>query len=385
MGKVMAQKTESAATLNSLASDNRFLREVFAAKGICAGCGACVTVCQILGNKVLKYDAVKGSLALDISEEECRQCGLCYAVCPRKNYLGNAAHKPIETENYIGNVRRFEILRAKDPEIRQHTGDSGFILGFLKSLMDMNYIDGAIVSTLQQNWAVNQKVTHSSDELLHALGTKYAISPSIVYIEKMRGEQLPHQYPGYNDKRYALIGQPCMITAISNMRKYNLEVARKIRLTIGLFCFESLNYTEITSKLESKTGTKIESWERVDQKGAFLVRVKGQQTPLEVPFKDLGGLVRESCHVCLDLTNLDADIAAGSMGAPQGYSSVIIRTKAGEEAMMVAMRGKLLEGIPEIGTNAKIVYDKALKTITGVAKKKCCTVNLARWEELTKK
>ncbi len=381
----MAQKTESVPPLDSSVSDNRFLREVFAAKGICAGCGACYTVCQILGNKVLKYDSVKGSLSMDVSEEECRQCGLCYAVCPRKNYLGKAAHKPIETENYIGTVRRYEILRAKGPDIREQSGDSGFIPGFLKSLMDNNYIDGAIVSTLQQNWAVNQKVTHTSDELLHSLGTKYAISPSIVYIEKMRGEQLPHQYPGYNDKRYALIGQPCMVTAISNMRKYNLEVARKIRLTIGLFCFESMNYPEITSKLESRTGTKIESWERVDQKAKFLVRVKGQQTPLEVSFQDFGGLVRESCHVCLDLTNLDADIAAGSMGAPQGYSSVLIRTKAGDDAMKVAMRGNLLEGIPEIGSKAKAIYDKGLKTITGVAKKKCCTVNLQRWEELTKK
>ena len=380
----MAEKAESVTSTGASIVDNRFLREVFAAKGICSGCGACVTVCQILGNKVLKFDSVKGALSLDVSEEQCRQCGLCYAVCPRKNYLGKAAHKPMETESYIGNYRRFEIIRARSPEIREQSGDSGFIPAFLKSLMDNNYIDGAIVSTLQQNWAVNQKVTHTSDELLHSLGTKYAISPSIVFIEKIRGEQLAHQYPGYNDKRYALIGQPCMVTAISNMRKYNLEVARKIRLTIGLFCFESLNYTEITSKLESKTGTKIESWERVDQKGKFLVQVKGQQTPLEVPLKDFGGIVRESCRVCLDLTNLDADIAAGSMGAPQGYSSVLIRTKAGEDAMKVALRGNLLEGIPEIGPNAKGVYDKTLKTITSVARKKCCTVNLQRWEELTK-
>ncbi|OLS15221.1 MAG: coenzyme F420-reducing hydrogenase subunit beta [Promethearchaeota archaeon CR_4] len=94
--------------------------------------------------------------------------------------------------------------------------------------------------------------------------------------------------------------------------------------------------------------------------------------------------MRESCRVCLDLTNFDADIAAGSMGAPQGYSSVFIRTKSGEDAIKVALRGNLLEGIPEIGPNAKAVYNKALKTISDLAKRKCCTVNLQRWEELTK-
>src|SRR5271157_1894206 len=79
--KVSSMVENAEEPVAELSRDNRSLREGFAAKGICSGCGACVTVCQILGNKVLRYNQKSSSLDLEISSEECRHCGLCYAVC----------------------------------------------------------------------------------------------------------------------------------------------------------------------------------------------------------------------------------------------------------------------------------------------------------------
>jgi coenzyme F420-reducing hydrogenase beta subunit len=79
----------------------------------------------------------------------------------------------------------------------------------------------------------------------------------------------------------------------------------------------------------------------------------------------------------LDLTNFTSDIAVGGLGAPRGYSSVLIRTNVGQEAVNLALRGKALAGIPEIGPRRRNIYDKALRSIKNTAKRKINT-NLDR-------
>jgi coenzyme F420-reducing hydrogenase beta subunit len=376
----MANNAESPVV--QLPRDGTSLREGFAAKGICSGCGACVTVCQILGNKVLKYNQKTSALDLEISAEECRHCGICYAVCPRKNYLGAAGRKPVDTGNYLGNYRKFEILRPIDPDISGLAQGGGLVMAILKTLMEIDYLDGAIVSTAGENWTSIPHVAHNFQELSGSLGMRTAVSTNILFIDKMYGEHLKHQYAGFNDKKYAFVGPTCMVTAIQNMRNYKLDVARKIRLTIGLFCLENMNYGEITHQAEEKTKTTADEWENVNIKGKFIVRLKGKEAPLEIPLKEFNDIIRGSCHVCLDFVNFDADISLGSMGAPPEYSSVLIRTKAGQEALNLVMRHNTVAGIPEMGPAAKAIYDKALKNIETTARKKI-TRNLKQWEEIT--
>jgi coenzyme F420 hydrogenase subunit beta len=51
--------------------------------------------------------------------------------------------------------------------------------------------------------------------------------------------------------------------------------------------------------------------------------------------------VRAVCTYCTDFTSRLADISVGSVGSPQGFSTVITRSKKGEEML------SLLEGYEE--------------------------------------
>ncbi len=111
----------------------------------------------------------------------------------------------------------------------------------------------------------------------------------------------------------------------------------------------------------------------------MLVYTKGKPEPFEIPLKELHDIVRGACNICLDLTNFASDIAVGGVGAPTGYSSVLIRTNVGQEAVNLAIKGKALAGIPEIGPKRRDIYDKALKSIKNTARRKI-TTNLDRIE-----
>ncbi|WP_082098631.1 MULTISPECIES: Coenzyme F420 hydrogenase/dehydrogenase, beta subunit C-terminal domain [unclassified Methanosarcina] len=55
--------------------------------------------------------------------------------------------------------------------------------------------------------------------------------------------------------------------------------------------------------------------------------------------------VRPSCEVCTDFTALKADISAGAVGSPNGYTTLIVRTPVGQYLLESAVAsGKLSVG-----------------------------------------
>ena len=53
--------------------------------------------------------------------------------------------------------------------------------------------------------------------------------------------------------------------------------------------------------------------------------------PHNVAIKEVAPLARNPCHHCLDYTSYYADISLGSVGAPDGWNSIIVRTETGEK------------------------------------------------------
>lgn len=52
------------------------------------------------------------------------------------------------------------------------------------------------------------------------------------------------------------------------------------------------------------------------------------------------------CHVCLDYVSSLADISTGSVGSPDGWSTVFIRTKKGNEVWSKAVAAGMFETKP---------------------------------------
>ncbi len=54
-------------------------------------------------------------------------------------------------------------------------------------------------------------------------------------------------------------------------------------------------------------------------------------------------LVRSCCHVCGDFTAEFADLSVGSVGSPDGWSTVIVRSQRGEQALEAAEKAGLIK------------------------------------------
>jgi coenzyme F420 hydrogenase subunit beta len=61
-------------------------------------------------------------------------------------------------------------------------------------------------------------------------------------------------------------------------------------------------------------------------------------TTTHVPFDELEGIARPACLACTDFGNDYADLSAGGLGSPGGYTTVLIRTPKGSRIYGEALR-----------------------------------------------
>ncbi|WP_456420084.1 Coenzyme F420 hydrogenase/dehydrogenase, beta subunit C-terminal domain [Methanocaldococcus infernus] len=280
---------------------------------MCAQCSTCAIVCP---NNLVKFDE-KPYLG-----EEClrKGHGMCYEVCPRVNSF-----------KYQVKIReRFkeEYYYAKGDIEGQ---DGGVVTTFLKYLLEKGEIDGAIVVGGDEYWKPVSMVVQTAEDIVKGAKSKYTVST----LEALRkaGE--------LGLKKVAVVGLPCQINGLRKLQyfpyhsRHDFEIGKdgkpvklpKIEYFIGLFCTKKFEYDNFKEVLE-KYGVNIKDVEKFDiKKGKLLVYLKNEVK--EIPIKEFKPL--SGCKVCKDFTAELSDISVGSVGSPEGYTTVIIRTKKGEK------------------------------------------------------
>ncbi len=91
---------------------------------------------------------------------------------------------------------------------------------------------------------------------------------------------------------------------------------------------------------------QIEPWQirRLNVKGKLEILLQDGSTT-SIPLEELEACVRPGCHVCTDLTAVDADISAGAIGSPEGFTTLIVRNDTGRGFIDSAVRhGRLATG-----------------------------------------
>ncbi|MBR4987802.1 MAG: Coenzyme F420 hydrogenase/dehydrogenase, beta subunit C-terminal domain, partial [Methanocorpusculum sp.] len=89
--------------------------------------------------------------------------------------------------------------------------------------------------------------------------------------------------------------------------------------------------------VEDHCATKIDNVTKMDiGKGKFTVYTE-RGASAEIPLKVTHKYEQPACHVCLDYVANMADISTGSVGTPDGWSTVMVRSKAGEAAFQKAV------------------------------------------------
>jgi coenzyme F420 hydrogenase subunit beta len=99
-------------------------------------------------------------------------------------------------------------------------------------------------------------------------------------------------------------------------------------------------------------------------RGKFTVTVEGKEYSCRV--RDLVNEVRAGCSFCDDLVSRLADISLGSIGSPDGYSTVIVRSERGERLLDAVQFDRKDTNRDEIVKLAAIKKKNADKNFAGI-------------------
>ena len=296
------------------------LREQVWDLGRCSGCGGCVGVCPA------------DSLYFDVGEMHprfvgyCKQetddvsCNACNEVCPRLT----------ETKALVGSVLQAVAAKRAVPISQQQSG--GAVTYVLAQALDAGQLDGVITMSVDR-WSQTPiaVLATSSGQLIESAGSRYNWNAPLLSVLKEANR--------WRLSRIAIVGTPCIVSAARLIAEsaHDLVVpyGKMIRLIVGLFCTESFDHVAFIRTLADK-GISTGDITGMDVKGALVVTLReGDQQKL--PLAEFEDAIRPGCHVCDDFSAGDADISAGSVGTPGGWTTLLIRTKAGEQFVQDAV------------------------------------------------
>ena len=291
---------------------------------ICCRCGTCEAFCpriEHVENKpaLVNYDPL---------------CGLCFTYCPR-TFLDMGAME----SKLFGRTRKenealgiySKAVSAKAAGVAQ-AQDGGVATALLVEALRSGMIDCAIVTDKDGEWRTMTRLATSADEIVSAAGTKYTINNSVLAVKDALEK-------GF--KKIGFVGTPCQIQGLRKVKLLDEPYQfgqDKIALLVGLFCMENFDYDLLMKGLvKGKFGLEAKDVARFEiKKGMFRVIDKTGKAH-EVKIEETDEFTFPGCGPCFDFSSELADVSVGSVGSADGWSTVLTRTKAGEELYSAAI------------------------------------------------
>jgi len=306
----------------------------------CVRCGACIAACP--------------SDSLGVNEDDlpylvrmCTGCSLCWDFCPRGG-LRYEATWPAEPENDddwritgsapvgLGVVSESVAARVH-PESKYASPsaqDGGFVTAVLVAALESGAIDGALVAREDPNtpWRGVPFFATTREELIATGGSFYNQTLALAALD------LDRVGLGQN-ARIAVVGTPCEIQGIRALqaRSWRKGVSRvdAISLQIALLCTKSFDYRGLMlGLLRDERGLDLAEVAKVDViHGRMFVFDHAGAVLVDEPVKAFHSASLKGCDECADFAGRAADLSVGSVGSPDGWSSVLVRTPEGAAAL----------------------------------------------------
>lgn len=156
-----------------------------------------------------------------------------------------------------------------------------------------------------------------------------------------------------------MVGTPCQILAATKMSRFMDEFP--VDLKIGLFCMENFSYSYMKEMLkEYDVDIKDIKQFRIEKGHLWLYQENDEV--VKIPLENAKRCMRKNCQICMDFTSEQSDVSVGSVGSPEGWSTVLIRTDKGFKLIEDAEKENYIETKPisEGGLKImeKLAYEK---------------------------
>lgn len=315
------------------------MRKINIDKGIlkefCTGCGLCHSQLGV----ELKANQ-KGFLEPELKEDDLK---FCEKVCPASGYYSSCL-----SENIWGRIKSLYSGWAADATIRKHASSGGIITSLCCFLLKERKVDAIVQITASKDvpYATEICISETEEEVIECSGSRYSISSPLYNLSAKLN----------NDKRYALVGKPCDISAIKMYMNSFDEANMPIIYFLSFFCagmpsndaqkrlLKALDCEDVNDcESVQYRGDGWPGYARVKKKNGTINRINYEESWGKI----LGRDVRKICRFCLDGIGEFADVSCADywylndknqplFNESNGRNAVFARTDVGKEILSEA-------------------------------------------------
>ncbi len=313
---------------------NRLEAEVWA-MDTCAGCGMCVAACS---KQVLKWNGSdhpvleQRTKTVGYTRETLDSCSFCQKFC----------------EEACPRLQRWAPLAAQDMLAVNARGPlkSGAPNDVIRAILTTNrsagLLDGVVMLDVDP-WTLKPvaRVVSSVVEIVSAMGPQYLWAPVFDALNEAIFTQ--------GMKNVAVVGTPCAAQAVRKLKASTNPRLKPyqdaIRLTIAVFCTGIYRPDVVDEILVKRMDVSREQVKRMEisPDRAWMRAVLWDGSVRTIPRQQAESYTRPGCGSCDDYLGESADIAIGTLGAPEGTSTLIIRSTIGDMFVRNAIQMNLLE------------------------------------------
>ncbi len=343
-------------------------------RGLCGKCGGCISFCSAGDLNALEIG--KNGLPRYTSEENCLKCGICYLICPQIGTLNDDLKNRFGWKAPIGDYKFVSSAQTTDSRIMGVCTDGGVVTSLLSYLLENNLVNAAVVSKKKGLFSGEPIIATNRDDLISAAGSQFS--------ESYHLEELGGKYTTYSpilstvkalERRYlrdvAIVGTPCQLNTIRKMQILGILPAHLVKYAIGLFCIENFSFDDLArERLEKKLSINMEEIRKLNIKEDLILNFH-DGIAVHIPLEEVDEVARPACFTCTDFSNEYADISAGGLGSPDGYTTTLVRSDAGETVFSEAInQGYIRELTFRDAEERRIEKTKMLAKIVSFARKK---------------
>lgn len=162
---------------------------------------------------------------------------------------------------------------------------------------------------------------------------------------------------GYKKQKIAYVGIPCHTLALRKMEAWQHKFIDSLAITIGLFCLGAFSLDSLLPYITKKYGVQPSEIKKMSLSSDFIVQTADKT--VKIPFPEVAEHLKSSCRTCMDFTAELSDISIGAADPLENWSTVIIRTKAGEDFFYDAVANGIIT--TEVIEHEPTVYERLVK------------------------